>query len=400
MKQELKGKIGQAIEAVLPELLEIAKELYENPEIGGAEKQTSKLLAAWLETHGFRVDRDYWKMPFAFCAVRDSGKPSPVIGFFAEYDALPEIGHGCGHNLICTASMGAAYGLASVLDEIGGKAIVYGTPGEENIQSKTLLVSKGAFDEADVAMMVHPTPDQTAIGGRTLAIESVEIDFIGKSSHAGLAPEDGINALDAACAFYQMVNIQKQYYPETNVHGVILETGKKASVIPDFTSLHYLNRAWDMQSIHALKKMMVDCAAAAARMTGCKVEIRPIETNNAAMLSNQIMSKLFAQHLEESGETNLAFRDMKGSTDMGDVSQVIPSIHPWVHLPCSGGALHSRAFADATQKPCAADYLTRCAEAMALTAADILCDPQLLPAIQEEFHNSDPTPFEAPAEAD
>ena len=98
-----------------------------------------------------------------------------------------------------------------------------------------------------------PTPDQTAIGGRTLAIESVEIDFIGKSSHAGLAPEDGINALDAACAFYQMVNIQKQYYPETNVHGVILETGKKASVIPDFTSLHYLNRAWDMQSIHALK---------------------------------------------------------------------------------------------------------------------------------------------------
>ena len=132
-----------------------------------------------------------------------------------------------------------------------------------------------------------PTPDQTAIGGRTLAIESVEIDFIGKSSHAGLAPEDGINALDAACAFYQMVNIQKQYYPETNVHGVILETGKKASVIPDFTSLHYLNRAWDMQSIHALKKMMVDCAAAAARMTGCKVEIRPIETNNAAMLSNQ-----------------------------------------------------------------------------------------------------------------
>ena len=131
-----------------------------------------------------------------------------------------------------------------------------------------------------------PTPDQTAIGGRTLAIESVEIDFIGKSSHAGLAPEDGINALDAACAFYQMVNIQKQYYPETNVHGVILETGKKASVIPDFTSLHYLNRAWDMQSIHALKKMMVDCAEAAARMTGCKVEIRPIETNNAAMLSN------------------------------------------------------------------------------------------------------------------
>ena len=117
-----------------------------------------------------------------------------------------------------------------------------------------------------------PTPDQTAIGGRTLAIESVEIDFIGKSSHAGLAPEDGINALDAACAFYQMVNIQKQYYPETNVHGVILETGKKASVIPDFTSLHYLNRAWDMQSIHALKKMMVDFNEAEER---CKDESLP-----------------------------------------------------------------------------------------------------------------------------
>lgn len=302
MEKNVYEKISDAIEAVLPELNGIAHKLYENPEVGGTEKITSKLLEDWLKAKGFEVEDNYRNMPYAFRAVYDSGKEGPVIGFFAEYDALPEIGHGCGHNLICTASMAAAYGLKAVLDEIGGKAVVYGTPGEENIQSKTLMVPKGAFDEADVAMMVHPTPDQTSVGGRTLAIESIEIDFIGKSSHAGLAPEEGINALDAACAFYQMVNIQKQYYPNTNVHGVILETGKKASVIPDFTSMHYLNRAWDMPTIHKLKAMMLDCAEAAAKMTGCKVEVKPIETNNAAMLSNQIMSRLFAEHLVEQGE--------------------------------------------------------------------------------------------------
>lgn len=394
MKQELQDRISRAIESVLPQLVEISKTLYENPEVGGTEEKSSALLESWLSEHGFEVESNYYDMPYAFRACYDSKKAGPVIGLFAEYDALPEIGHGCGHNLICTASLGAAYGLSTVIDELGGKAIVYGTPGEENIQSKTLMVPKGAFDEADVAMMVHPSPDLTGIGGRTLAIESVEIDFIGKSSHAGLAPEEGINALDAACAFYQMVNIQKQYYPDTNVHGIIMETGKKASVIPDFTSLHYLNRAWDMPTIKKLKKMMVDCARAAAQMTGCKVEVKPIETNNAAMLSNQVMSKLFAKHLEELGETDIKFEDIKGSTDMGDVSQVIPSIHPWLNLPCPGGVLHSTEFADATQTPYAAEYLKRAATAMALTAADVLSEPKLLENIKSEFKNSDPTPFE------
>lgn len=394
MGKNIYEKISDAIEAVLPELNVIAHKLYENPEVGGTEESTSKLLEDWLKAKGFAVEDNYWNMPYAFRAVYDSRKEGPVIGFFAEYDALPEIGHGCGHNLICTTSMAAAYGLRTVLDEIGGKAVVYGTPGEENIQSKTLMVPKGAFDEADVAMMVHPTPDQTSVGGRTLAIESLEIDFIGKASHAGLAPEEGINALDAACAFYQMVNIQKQYYPNTNVHGVILETGKKASVIPDFTSMHYLNRAWDMPTIHKLKAMMLDCAEAAAKMTGCKVEIKPIETNNAAMLSNQIMSKLFAKYLRAQGE-EFEFCDVKGSTDMGDVSQFIPSIHPWVHLDCeAGAALHSRAFAAASVAPAAGDYLARSAKALAMTAADIITEPGLLAKIKEEFKNSNPTPFD------
>lgn len=394
MEKNVYKKISDAIEAVLPELNGIAHKLHENPEVGGTEENTSKLLENWLKAKGFEVEDNYWNMPYAFRAVYDSGKEGPVIGFFAEYDALPEIGHGCGHNLICTASMAAAYGIRTVLNEIGGKAVVYGTPGEENIQSKTLMVPKGAFDEADVAMMVHPTPDQTSVGGRTLAIESLEIDFIGKSSHAGLAPEEGINALDAACAFYQMVNIQKQYYPNTNVHGVILETGKKASVIPDFTSMHYLNRAWDMPTIHKLKAMMLDCAEAAAKMTGCKVEVKPIETNNAAMLSNQIMSRLFAEHLAEQGE-KVEFCDVKGSTDMGDVSQFIPSIHPWVHLDCeAGAALHSRAFAAASVAPAAGDYLARSAKALAMTAADIITEPGVLAKIKEEFKNSNPTPFD------
>lgn len=388
MKEELRRKIEGSINVILPELVDIAQSLHDNPEIGGEEKMTSSMLIEWLEVHGFDVQREYCDIPYAYRAVCDSGLPGPTIGLFAEYDALPEIGHGCGHNLICTTSMGALWAIASVLDEIGGKVILFGTPGEENLQSKTIMAAKGAFGEIDVAMMVHPTPDRTAIGGRTLAIESVGVDFFGKSSHAGSAPEEGINALDAACTFYQMVGIQKQYYPQTSVYGVFLDGGKAPNIIPDFASLHYLVRAWDMGTIVRLKEMLANCAEAAAKMTGCTTKIHPVETNNAAMLSNQIMSKLFADNLVGLGASDARFADVKASTDMGDVSQIVPSIHPWVHLESPNGAtLHSKLFADATVLPAAAAYLQQSAAALALTATDIMSEPELLKQIQAEFES-------------
>ena len=259
--------VFSAIDHVLPELWEIAVSLYENPEIGGEEEKSSTLLVQSLENHGFAVTRDYFGIQHAFRAVFDSGKPGASIGIFAEYDALPEIGHGCCHNLICTSALAAAYGLQSVLTETGGKIIVYGTPGEENLQTKTIMAPLGAFHEADVAMMMHPD-GVSASSGRTRAIESLQIEFFGKTSHAGSAPELGINALDAAVLCYQMISQQKSYYPDTNVHGIIDQGGTKASVIPDYTCLKYLTRAWDMDTLKKLRTMVENCAEAAAKATG------------------------------------------------------------------------------------------------------------------------------------
>lgn len=223
------------------------------------------------------------------------------------------------------------------------------------------------------------------MGGKTLAIESIKIEFHGKASHAGAAPEEGINALDAAVSFYQMVNSMKQYHPGTNVYGVILESGKKASVIPDYASLHYLLRAWDGETIVKLKKMIEDCAAAAAKMTGCSYELSPIETNNAAMISNAVLSEIFAGYLAEEGVQDIVHSDVRGSTDMGDVSVRIPSIHPWVKLPCNGGALHSREFAEASISEEARGFMKKNACAMALTAAKVISDREILKKIKEEF---------------
>jgi len=273
--------------------------------------------------------------------------------------------------------------------EYGGKIIVFGTPGEENIQTKSLMAPEGAFDEADAAMMVHPNPGKTAVGGKTLAIESLQVEFFGKSSHAGAAPEKGINALDAAVHFYQMVSTRKQYFPGTNVYGIINDGGEKASVIPDYASLKYLTRAWDMETLTNLRTMVEQCAEAAAQMTGCTFEIYNNETTNAAVLSNQKMSEIFERNLAELGVTDITHDDIKGSTDMGDVSQRIPSIHPWVMLPCSSNAvLHSKEFASATMEPAAGEYIMRCAAAMALTGAEILKNEEVFAEIKADFVKS------------
>lgn len=379
--------IFSAVEAALPELYEIAKFLYENPEIGGEEEQASRLLVDSLENHGFNVTCNYFEIEHAFRAVYDSGKPGAKIGIFAEYDALPEIGHGCCHNLICTAALGAAYGLQTVLSDVGGKIIVFGTPGEENIQTKTVMAPLGAFDEADVAMMIHPH-GISASSGRTRAIESLQIEFYGKTSHAGSAPELGINALDAAVLCYQMISQQKNYYPDTNVHGIINHGGSKASVIPDYASMKYLTRAWDMGTLKRLRTMVENCAEAAAKATGCKWKIFNNEQTNAAMNSNHTMSEIFDKYLIMAGETSIESVDHTGSTDMGDVSMILPSIHPFVGLGNADLVPHSREMADTTVTEDGRLCMERGAKALAGTAFEILKYEGLLKVIKKEFADS------------
>lgn len=385
MKKALEEEILRSIEEIMPQLSHIAKTLYENPEIGGEEKLASRLLCEFLTENGFSVEKDYWKIPHAFRAVYDSGREGAAVGLFAEYDALPDIGHGCGHNLICVTSLGAAVSLKKAVDESGGKVVVFGTPGEENLQTKTVMTPEGAFDEIDVAMMIHPQPEGTSCCEKTLAVESLQIDFFGKASHAGLAPEEGINALNAAVLCYTMISMKKQYFPETNVHGIIGEGGKKASVITPYANLKYLTRAWDMERLADLRTMVENCAEAAAKATGCSFKVFNNEMTNAALMSNKHILDVFEKYLRRFGEENISHEDVKISTDMGDVSQRIPSIHPLVSLDCPDAALHSKEFAEATMTDYAEVYLRRCISALCFTAAEILEDEKLLEDIKSEF---------------
>jgi len=382
--EQLKDKAALEVTKHMPELKRIRDYLYQNPEVGGTEEKASALLIKTYEEHGFEVTRDFHKIPYCFRAVYDSGKPGPSIGLTSEYDALPEIGHGCGHNIIATAPMGAAFALKSVLDEIGGKVVVFGTPAEECFVSKVPLANEGAFKEVDVAMTVHPNPVNLA-SGRTTALDAWQVDFYGKSAHAGAHPEDGINALDAAVHFYTLIGFEKQYLKDTNIYGVFADGGEKCSVIPDHAAVKYLIRANTVKDVMKVRAMFERCASAAAGAVGATYKIWNNEPGNMDIVTNETLGDVFNRYYEELGGGVMPKGNSGGSTDMGDVSHVVPAIHPWIGLNCPAFNLHSKGFADATITAAGDKAIEVGGKALALTAIEVLTNPDLLAAIKAEF---------------
>ena len=382
--KELKELAVQTVEKHLPMLKEIRDYLYENPEVGGTEEKASALLIKTLRENGFEVTEKFHEIPYCFRAVYDSGKAGPSVGFTLEYDALPEIGHGCGHDIIATAPLGAALALRAVLPETGGKVIVYGTPAEECFVSKVQLAAEGAFDEADVAMTVHPNPVNQA-SGRTTALDAWQVDFYGKSAHAGAHPEDGINALDAAVHFYTLIGFEKQYMKDVNIYGVFADGGEKCSVIPDFAAVKYLVRANTVKDVMKAREMFERCAAAAAGAVGATYRIWNNEPGNMDMVTNETLGDMFNQYYEELGGGMMPKGNSGGSTDMGDVSHVVPSIHPWIGLGCPEYNLHSKEFADVTVTEAGDRAIEIGGKALALTGLEVLTKPEFLEAVKAEF---------------
>ena len=384
MKEQWKAQILSTAEENMEELCSIRTYLYENPEVGGEEEKSSAILIKTLRKHGFEVTEDFHGISYAFRAVYDSGKPGASIGFTVEYDALPLMGHGCGHDLIVTAPMGAAFALKSIMEETGGKIVVFGTPGEECLMTKVQLSEEGAFEEVDVAMTVHPNPVNMA-SGRATAVDALQIEFYGKSSHAGAAPADGINALDAAVHCYSLIGFEKQYIKDANIYGVFVDGGEKSSMIPDHASIKYLLRAWDMQTLERARDMVQRCAKAAAEAVGATYKIWRNEPANKNLVTNHTMSEVFNQYYEALGGGKMPHIDSGGSTDMGDVSHVVPAIHPWVGMDCPQYQMHSKEFADMTITEAGDNIIRRGAAALALTGMEILSNPQLLADIKAEF---------------
>ena len=387
----LEEKIKAALAAVKPELLEISRQMYEHPELGFQEVLASRLHTEFLERHGFAVTRNLCGFATGYRGDFKSGKPGPHVAFLAEFDALPELGHGCGHNLVGACALGAGAALASVLEELGGSVTVYGAPAEETSGGKVNFVDAGEFAGVDLAVLCHPG-SYWSRSGASLALEPVQFEFFGKSSHAASAPEQGINALDAALVTMTAVNALREHVrSDARIHGIVADGGRAANIVPDYAKVQYYVRATKKGYLTQLVERVKNCGRAGALATGCEVKITRFETAYDNMLTNETLSDLFGAVLKEHyGIEQEPPRATFGSTDLGNVSLVCPAVQPMFDITGDRSvAAHTREMADCTQTPYAADNMERAACAMAITAARVMADPALLKAVWDEFHNAE-----------
>lgn len=385
-----KQQIWQAIDSVAERLYEISDWMYQHPEIGHQEREAAKLLTAELAKHGFSVEAPYATMETAFKAVYQGKGEGPTIAILAEYDALPGIGHGCGHNIIGCAAIGAAIGLKEGWPDFPGTLIVFGSPAEEgavdNAGGKVILVENGAFQGVDAAMMIHPS-GRNALGGTSNAREAMEITFKGKPAHAAGAPHEGINALDAAIQTFNGWNALRQHLkPDVRIHGIIKEGGLAPNIVPERAVIRMYARAAEASYLAEVVEKVKNCARAGALATGATVEFRQTAKTYKNILSNQLLQSVFKQNVEELGEAILpSAGGGAGSTDMANVSHEIPAIHPYIGIATGKIVGHSQEMANATITAEGHKGLLVGAKALAGAAADLFANPELLAKAKQEF---------------
>nr|WP_044022626.1 M20 family metallopeptidase [Bacillus sp. SG-1] len=390
----MKQQVVEEIDKLKSVLDEISIYIGENPELGHEEFKASKVLSETLEDHGFSVEMGTCNLPTAFRAVFDSGKEGPVVGFMAEYDALPEVGHACGHNLIGTMGIAAGIGVSKVISETGGKVIVYGTPAEETRGGKVTMAEEGIFDELDVALMVHPLHSYVK-SGSSLAMDAIQFEFFGKSTHAAASPQEGINALDAVIQTFNSINALRQHIlPSARIHGIITEGGKAANVTPDYAVAQFYVRGTTRAYVNELTEKVKKCAEGAALQTGAMMKHSFYEFSYDDMITSSGLSEAFTQELISLGVDSTEIqeqRDGSGSLDMGNVSQVVPSIHPYIKITDGTYACHTHEFRRAAMTDQAREAMILGAKAMALTGVEVLANSELLQKIKAEFalHLSD-----------
>ena len=376
---------AKAIDLNEEELQALGNEIWRNPELGLEEHKAHRLLTDFLEKKGFSVERGCCDMSTAFRATFGSGGMSVCV--ICEYDALPEIGHACGHNLIAEAGVAAGLGVKAFLEETGssGRLTVLGTPAEESEGGKVFMIEKGAFKEIDLAMMVHPTPDDAAMT-TALAMCQLNVFFTGKAAHAAGFPWEGVNALDAAVMAYNSISaLRQQMKPTWRVHGVITNGGVKPNIIPEKSSMSYYIRTPTTSELSQLRKKVVDCFEAAALATGCSVSFSETERQLDNLMCNSVLGEMYSKNFKLLGGDIEWYNDEAGSTDMGNVSHVVPSIHPYYKVG-SGEVNHTREFTDVCNTPEAHQQTLRAAKSMAFTCINVLTGgDQLLQDISAQF---------------
>ncbi len=384
---ELKRRIAAAVAGASAEILGLSHLIHANPEPAFEEERAAAWVAEALARHGFAVERPAGSLSTAVRATLPGGRggKGPRIGIIGEYDALPGLGHGCGHNTMAAAGVGAAIALAAVAADLPGEIVFLGTPAEERGSGKQVMIDEGLFDGLDAALLFHPC-DRDHVELYPLASEDVEVVFTGLQAHAALAPWDGKNALDALVLLFSSIGLwRQQLKPDTRVHGVIREGGTAANIIPDRTSAWFIIRTATQADYPALRSRFEDLCRAAALATDTQVSVE-FSAYTSTMRNNSVLADRFRANMAAYSRPDQGPDDFSGSTDMANVSWVCPSIQPELAIAPAGTPKHSVLFRDAAALPPADQTTLIAATLLAQTAADLYADPALVAAAWEEFH--------------
>jgi amidohydrolase len=368
-------------------LIEASHQLHAHPELAFEEHHAHDLLTDLLAGEGLEVERGAFGLPTAFAAR--AGRTGPRIAVKCEYDALPEIGHACGHNIIATAGLGAGLAAAALAEELGGQVLVLGTPAEEGGGGKVLMADRGALDGVDAALMVHPAgADLDAMD--VIAIRQFLVSYEGEAAHAAAFPHKGRNALDAAVLGYTNVAALRQHIrTDERIHGIITDGGDKPNIVPARAAAHWYVRAGTLRRLEALEARVETCLRAGAEAAGCTMHLERVEPVYADLISNQVLVERYRENAARVGRLVLDHREVAaavvGSTDMGNVSYLVPSIHPMIRVSPPEIVIHSPAFTACAATPQADDAVLDGAKAMAATIADLWLQPEVLAAATAEF---------------
>jgi amidohydrolase len=384
----LKAAVAGEIDNRYRQLGALSQKIHAHPELSLQEHQAAAWLVGYLEESGFSVDMGICGLPTAFRGKYGKGKPA--IAFLAEYDALPKLGHACGHNLIATSAIAAGVAAKLAVDKLGGSILVFGTPGEEADAGKAIMAEKGAFEGVDMAMITHPGGGHRVLMN-TLACQTLDVEFFGRAAHAASKPEAGINALEAMILSYNAIDALRQHIKEkARIHGIITDGGEAPNIVPAHTAASFLVRAEDDEYLDFLKDRVINCFVGAAVATGAELKYKWAEVRYAAMLNNLTMARLFRSNMQAL-ERSIPLGDAAkwdGSSDVGNVSRLVPTIQPLVAIAPEEVLIHSPNFARAAATADALQILLDAAKAMAMTATDLLSGPELVEKVQAEFRKS------------
>ncbi len=385
--KDLKQRVIDEVNARRDELIRVADTIHAHPEIAFEEFESAALLSNTLGGNGFALERAVAGLETAFVATFRGREGGPTVALLAEYDALPGLGHACGHNLIGTAAVGAGLAMKAVLPELAGTIQVIGTPAEESGGGKAIMVDAGIFDDVDAAMTMHPA-GRNLIGRLSLTVYPISVEFFGKAAHAASAPDLGINALDAVIQTFNNINALRQHLrDDARIHGIITHGGDAANIVPAYAAAQFLVRAADTPYAAEILEKVRACAKGAAQATGARLEFQQTGPRYDARMPNPVLMRLAKANMEALGlEVEVATgNERMGSSDIGNVSQVIPAIHPYIAIGPEDMVGHTPEVREAAASPAGHEGMLNAAKTMAMTAVDLLAEPSNLLEARKAF---------------